>query len=315
MIVGLALITVLSAVIIAVLLLGNPAADAAASATPSASQAPPSSAAASTSTAPTVSPTATAVAAPTAPELPEGLLPAGAVVTVTTEMLRIRSEPGLDGKVVETMSAGDAAYIENAIDAGPVSADGFAWYQVAYAHGRDVWPFQDVAPGGYVTGWMAAGDAAGPYVTLADVSCPQGPLDLDTLASRLTPWERLVCIGTRSVTIEGRAGCDGCGGVVAGASPTWLADLTQLEYVTAEGNSYPAVGFAVPPDGTVPKDHDVVRATLHVDDPAAATCAFDPPSDSTSARYEYDPVAVQVFCRERLVLDSFKVTGHDSFPD
>jgi hypothetical protein len=315
MIVGLALIAVLSAVIIAVLLLGNPAADASATATPSASQGQPSSAPASTSTAPTASPTATTAAAPSAPELPDGLLPAGAVVTVTTEMLRIRSKPGLDGKVVDTMSAGDAAYIENAIDAGPVSADGFAWYQVAYAGGRDVWPFQDVAPGGYVTGWMAAGDASGPYIQLTEVTCPDGPLDLDTLANDLTPWERLVCIGNGSVTIEGRAGCDGCGGVVAGASPPWLADLTQLEYVASEGNFYPAVGFAVPPHAKAPDDHDVVRVTLHVDDPAAGSCAFNPPSDSEPAAYDYDPAAVELFCRERLVLDSFKLTGHDSFPN
>lgn len=310
MIVGLALVALLAGIIAVALLVGNPPADATSTATPSGS----SSATPSASATALPSATATEVAAPSAPELPDGLLPAGAVITISIKSVRIRSEPSLAGKVVETMAEGDAAYVENQIDAGPVMADGFAWYRVAYAGGREVWPFQDVFPGGYVTGWMASGDETQPYAVLADVTCPSGPLDLDTLANDLTPWERLVCIGDQTVTIEGRYGCDGCGGEVAGASPSWLADLTQSVPIAATGNFYPAVQIAVPPDASVPDAGDVVRATLHVDDPAATTCEYTPPSDGAAPPLAYDPVAVQLFCREHLVLESFKVTGHDDFP-
>jgi hypothetical protein len=221
----------------------------------------------------------------------------------------------LDGKVIGTMMAGDAAYIENAIDAGPVSADGYDWYRVAYAGGSDVWPFQDVFPGGYLAGWMAAGDDTQAFAALAEVTCPTSEIDLNTLANVLTAWERLVCIGHEPVTVQGRFGCDGCGGETAGASPAWLADLTQSEIIAAKGNFYPAVGLAIPPDSSVPDAGDVVRATLHLDDAASATCEYAPPTDGDTPPLTFDPVAVKLFCREHLVLDSFEVIGHDDFPE
>ncbi|HEX6656160.1 MAG TPA: hypothetical protein VF153_08125 [Candidatus Limnocylindria bacterium] len=310
LIVGLALVVLLSAVIVIALLLSGPDADASSTATPSTSELAPASATATQS----ATPTASQAAVPSPPELPDGLLPAGALITVSSDVLRIRAKPSLDGKILETMKQGDAAYIDNAIDAGPIMADGFAWYQVAYAGGRDVWPFQDVFPGGYVTGWMAAGDDTQPYAVLADVTCPAGELDLSVLANQLTPWERLVCIGSGTVTVEGRYGCDGCGGVTPGASPAWLADLSQAPPVAARGNFYPAVNIAVPPDAPTPEGGDVIRATLHVDDAAASTCVFDPPPDTDDAAYDWNATAVQVFCRERLILESFEVTGHDDFP-
>lgn len=310
LIVGVALVALLSAVIIVALLLGGPGGDISPTATQSASELPSATATATAA----ATATGSEAAVPSAPELPDGLLPAGAVITVSSEVLRIRAKPSLDGKIVNTMKQGDAAYIENAIDAGPVMADGFAWYQVAYAGGRDVWPFQDVFPGGYVTGWMAAGDDTQPYAVLADVSCPSGEIDLEVLANHMTPWERLVCIASNTITIQGRYGCDGCGGVTPGASPTWLADLSQAPPVAVRGNFYPAVNVAVPPDSTTPDNGDVIRATLHADDPAAASCTFDPPADTADAAFEWNATAVQMFCRERLVLESFEVTGHDKFP-
>lgn len=318
MIVGVGLVAVLAAVIIIALLLNGPgpgtAADATATATPSASATAPASRPASPSGSALHSPTATLVAAPTPPELPAGLLPAGAVVTVNTEVLRIRARPSLDARVLHTMAQGDAAYIENIIGAGPIRADGYDWYWVSYANGRDVWPFQDVQPGNYVSGWMAAGDRKQRYVTLAQVSCPSGPITLAMLADELTPWARLVCMGDGTVTIDGRFGCDGCGGLTPGATPEWLADQAQGEIIAARGNLYPAVQVALPPKGSAPKTKDVVRATLHVNDPAASTCAYAPPSGGGAPAVTYDAAAVHIFCQERLVLESFKVIGHDDFP-
>lgn len=310
MIVGLTLVALLTTTaVVTALLLGGPPAGV--SSTPS----PTVSETATASATSVSSPSASAAATPSTPELPEGLLPAGSVITIYVESVRIRSEPSLDGNVIGTMAAGEAAYIENAIDAGPVSADGYDWYRVAYAGGRDVWPLQDAFPGGYLAGWMAAGDGTQRFAVLADVTCPTEKIDLDTLANDLTAWERLVCIGQEPVTIEGRFGCGGCGGEIAGASPSWLADLTQSEIIAAQGRLYPSVGLALPPDASVPDVGDVVRATLHVDDAASATCEYAPPSDGATPPMAFDPVAVTLFCREHLVLQSFEVIGHEDFPD
>ena len=76
---------------------------------------------------------------------------------------------------------------------------------------------------------------------------------------------------------------------------------------------YPYVQIAIPPDGPVPENRDIIRATLHVDDPAATTCTYTPDPAGTSPTLDYDPIAVQVYCRERLVLESFEVLGTDDF--
>jgi hypothetical protein len=38
-----------------------------------------------------------------------------------------------------------------------------------------------------------------------------------------------------------------------------------------------------------------------------------PEPDDTGALLELDPIAIQFYCRERLVLDSFEVLGTDDF--
>lgn len=251
----------------------------------------------------------------TALGLPPGLLPAGSVVLATADGIRIRESPSTRAGIVATASAGDAVYIESAISAGPVSADGYDWYQVAYAGGADIWPWQDVIPREatmHATGWMAAGSATERFVRLPEVMCPSEPISLSILASELTDWERLVCLRDSPFTIEGTYGCDGCGGVTPGAEPVWLADAL-IGHVPIGGAFmyYPFVHVASQPGTPVPQDRDIVRATLHVDDPAAVTCTYTPDPQGTTPTLTYDPIAVQTYCRERLVLESFEVIGHE----
>ena len=66
------------------------------------------------------------------------------------------------------------------------------------------------------------------------------------------------------------------------------------------------------PNRRPPTNRDIVRATLRVDDSAAATCSYVP--EPGRAAPTPDPIAVEIFCRERLVLDSFEVIGTDDFP-
>jgi hypothetical protein len=253
----------------------------------------------------------------TALGLPPGLLPAGSVVRATADGIRIREAPSTNAAIVATAAAGDAIYIEAAISAGPVSADGYDWYQVAYAGGADIWPWQDVVPDEatmYATGWMASGSATERFVRLPEVACPTEPITLSVLAFELTDWERLVCLGDSPITIEGTYGCDRCGGVTPGAEPAWLADQL-IGHVPIAGRFmyYPFVRVAIPPDTPVPQDRDIVRATLHVNDPAAETCTYTPDPQGTTPTLDYDPIAIEVYCRERLVLESFEVIGTDDF--
>ncbi len=293
----------------------TPSASTTASATPrpTASTAAPSPTASNSADPQTPVPTADQA---TALGVPPGLLPAGSVVVTTGDGIRIREEPSTSAQIVATMAAGDAVYVEATINAGPVSADGYDWYRVAYAGGEDIWPWQDVIPPEattYVTGWMAAGSATERFVKLADVVCPSEPIRLSVLAFELTYWGRLVCLRDTPITIEGTFGCDGCGGATPGASPTWLADLTQHAPIAGRYRYYPFVRVAVPPDLTAPADRDIVRATLHVDDPAAAGCSYTPDPGSSPPPLLVDAAAVEILCREQLVLESFEVIGTDDF--
>ncbi len=255
----------------------------------------------------------------TALGIPPGLLPAGSMATVTAEAVRVRSDPSTDSDVLTTMSAGDAFYVDDVIRGGPIAAVGFDWYPVQYAGGVDVWPWMDLAPDGLVRGWVAAGNESERFAELAEVACPAEPPTLEVLAFDLTPWERLVCLSGTTITIDAADFCNqegfgGCGGTTPGAQPTWLADVTQHRPMVTPGNHlYPFINVAIPPElqsayDDVPAGR-VLRITVHVDDPAAATCVLSGEPDDTGRTA--DPDAVGVWCRERLVLESFEDVGEN----
>jgi hypothetical protein len=242
--------------------------------------------------------------------LPAGLLPSGSVVTVMVDGLRIREEPAASATIVATMASGDAAYVIDSIAAGPIAADGHDWYQVEYADGREVWPWQDLSPA-TARGWVAAASSDVRYLEIAEVVCPTESVTLEALAFEITPWARLVCLRGGPIRAEGTFGCDTCIEPAGGATPGWLADVMQQPPIAGQYWYLPYVQVAVSPGAPVPENRDILRATLRVDDPAAATCTYA--SDGTSSEFEYDPIAVETFCRERLVLNAFEVIGTDDF--
>ena len=326
LVIGVVLLAILATVLAVVLLTRDADETASGSATPTPSATASASASASSSPSTTSTAAPTASPAPSdAPDqtaalgLPPGLLPPGALVTIIGEGVRIRSEPTTSAEIVATMSAGDAAFVQDTIRAGPVGADGYDWYPIAYAGGEDVWPWQDVAPDNLVSGWVAAGTDTQRFIELAEVSCPTEPPSLEVLALELTGWERLVCLSGTTVTVEAADFCNqegfgGCGGTTPGAAPTWLADGTQHSPMVPPGNTYyPVVLVAIPPE-LLPAYHDlpesrVLRITLRVDDPAATSCVLsgEPDDEGITA----DPDAVQVYCRERMVLESFEDIGEN----
>jgi hypothetical protein len=248
---------------------------------------------------------------PSTPELPDGMLPAGSVVLVTADAVRIRSAPTTTANVVATMAAGEAAYVLDSLEAGPVRANGYEWYQVEYAGGQDVWPWQDLSPV-QAAGWVAAGGGDGRFLELAEVACP-APITLERLAFDLTPWGRLVCLDSAPFDVQGTYGCESCDDEPLNAEPGWLADLALHNVLAGQYSYYPFIRIAIPPDLAPPQDRDVIRATLRVDDASARSCTYMPEPDDTGALLELDPIAIQFYCRERLVLDSFEVLGTDDF--
>lgn len=238
------------------------------------------------------------------------LLPPGSVVILTANNVRLRSEPSPDAPIVATMAAGDAAYVEDSIYAGPIRMGGYDWYQLSHAGGDDVWPWQDLAPHGLVRGWAAAGSDAGRFMEIAEVTCPSEPVTISSLAQRFTSWERLICFGDEPITIEGTFGCEECPFPVADVNPRWLAAHTAI------GGRYmywPLVALTVPPDMRTPENRDIVRATLTVDHPDASSCSYSPWPEASGPSRSPDAAMVELYCRERLVLDAFEVIGRDDF--
>ena len=318
LIVGILVLGLVAAGMGAILLTREPDTSAA---TPSASSSarPSNSAATSASAAPTTQASASTPAQSSepiaGPDIPDGLLPAGSVISVTADAVRIRSDPSTDAEIVATMAAGDVAYVLDSIAAGPVAADGYEWYEVEYAEGRDIWPWQDVPSADLQQGWMAAGTETERFVVLATVECRADPVTLETLAFEVTPWERLVCLANGAFTIEGTYGCETCAdGVTRGANPTWLADAAQHAPISGTYEYYPFARMAVSPDVAPPADRDIVRATVHVNDDDAETCTYTPDQDESLPTTDFDPTAVEIYCRERLVIESFEVTGRDDGP-
>jgi hypothetical protein len=244
--------------------------------------------------------------------LPDGLLPPGSLIRITGEGVRIREQPSTDATIATTMSADDLAYVVDSIGAGPIRTGGYDWYLVEYSNGEDIWPWQDIYSGELFRGWMAAGNASERFAELAEVECSTDPVTLERLAFDIKPWDRLVCHADAPITIEGTFGCDTCIEVTPGAAPAWLADASQQPPIAGMYAYYPFIRVALPPDLAPPENRDVVRATLNVDDPAATTCTYTPEPD-VPPDVEADPLAVQIFCRERLVLESFEVIGRDEF--
>lgn len=56
-------------------------------------------------------------------------------VVVNTDVLNVRADPGLDGRVVGTMSTGDYGVVSN----GPVYRDGYTWYRLRIESVADGW--------------------------------------------------------------------------------------------------------------------------------------------------------------------------------
>jgi hypothetical protein len=226
-----------------------------ASPTPSAAVETPSPAA-PPSPMPTPSPVPTAAATPT-PESPAmavpepfvALEPVGFALN-TVDRLSLRAEPGLDAERLGSLSADSVSVVLD----GPVSADGYTWYQLsglenplsglrnplaadcAVPYQADPWtqaPLNAPTAGcPYWLGWVAAASLEGESwlrpVSREDVSCPETPLGTETYRS-LTAMRRLGCFGGATWTLRAfiapHSGDRGWMSPYEVSVPPWLHDF------------------------------------------------------------------------------------------
>jgi hypothetical protein len=314
--------------------------DAVASATPAAIASPSPTAAPETIVVPTVTSPPVAVASPTPepfttwpPEWdtcervpydgpwPARPLAPRTAVRVAVEELNLRWGPCQGAHKIGTLSKGTVLVVSD-VPYGPVRSGGYAWYSVVFPPG--VLPNGELQPlpGSWFPdgtdtdgGWIAAHDASDAFVTRLQPRCPE-TADLENVVAMLE-WEWLECFDG-PIVLEGTYGCGGCGGTTpAEAKPTWLADAMEIgDFRVRWGDAfeYQPVTLHFKPGGPDrPPEGSIIRATVHVDDPAATTCTFTWFDGETP--FAVAKETATTWCRQRLVVDSYKVIGTDpDFP-
>lgn len=285
--------------------------------TPSASATPTASLTPSATEMPTAIPSAPTPAPSTRPA-PREILPSGAKIRVTGTGLRIRAFPSLSADIVTAADAGEILYT-SAPDSprlAPIVADGFEWYPVEYAVGYSGWPEQP-PDGELVLGYVAARSATEWHVELVEPDCPSSIPDIETLVS-LTGYERVACLGDRSVTYEGTYSCPQCDSLAHpyDMEPEWLAAWRlNLEWF-GPGWDEPSAGRIVvvtPPDVPAIGETErgqILRVTGHFNDRRAAECTITPLAAAGPAAAPH-PEATEWYCRSRFVVERWEVIGTD----
>jgi hypothetical protein len=233
-------------------------------------------------------------------EAPDGILPPWSTAVVVVDALQVRAEPGFNGPVHATASAGEVFLVIG----GPEVVDGLDWYRLF------------LIPDALT--WAAAGSGADRYLELVPPNCPEADPDLAAVVL-MTPWEQLACFGERPLTFEGTYGCAGCGGTAEPAGefePAWLAYPMNFDWLFpdyASGSGYLELRFA--PDSGLerPSQGAIVRVTGHFNDARSATCRMVTFEGEQAT--QIDSRAAEWACRERFVVDGFDVIGTDpDFP-
>jgi hypothetical protein len=209
----------------------------------------------------------------------------------TVDGLTVRATPGTAGAQLGTIDTGQLGFVV----AGPVSADGYAWYQLAAAQPQPnagcTFPIQTNpfnCPAWF--GWVAAGQPGGqPWLEATSLPCPASPMNAEVLINEPTPLgyrtalERLACYGSSSIRVRGwfpKIPNDaGLGGACGPASPvSWLVcqNINYNGLVASESAGFSSAWLKVtinPATGvTMPARGQWVEVVGHFDDPAARNC-------------------------------------------
>jgi hypothetical protein len=220
------------------------------------------------------------------------------VATLADDGLRVRSAPRVSDdsdKLEPLLPLGTLLYVLE----GPVSASGYAWYEVAPLESRDL-----------PSGWVASADRDGvPWIAAGDFDCPPVPTDIESLAA-LPLGVGLACFPRTPITVEARligCNCDIDGAwytpdwfFLASGSPTLLVepDMTDVPHDFADWFELNLDPVGEHPD-VLPLGQ-VVEVTGIFDHPAASTC--------TQTEMDGSPVASQG-CRLEFAVTRLLVFG------
>ena len=218
-------------------------------------------------------------------------------VVVATDGLRVRTLPtvGDDSERLEPLLPEGVRFY--AVD-GPVTADGYAWYQVQPYAGEQMLPF----------GWIAAGGRDGePWIEQLPLGCDTVAPSPEGLASG-EPLEQLYCSlagdSPRTsppgpdIEVEGDVYCtfaDDHWGFLSG--PEWIDQRGYCELRTNVGSvrlSGQPMMSVLGPGSPVEGRYAIVG---HLDDPDARDC-----TDEGFEGSDQDPAEVVLLCRTFIVV-------------
>ena len=272
---------------------------------------------------PTGAPQSSEPASPTAAlssPSPSSSLVAGAIVIdrlakSTVDGLTVRATAGTSGAQLGTINAGQQGFVV----AGPFSADGYSWYQLA-APGLP--PSAGCEPPVRTTpfscpdwlGWVAAGQPGGQaWLEATTLPCAASPMNVEALFSdsaalgSRTPLERLACYGSTPIRIRGwfpqMPNNAGLGGTCGPASAVWWLICQGLSYNGLVASESAVFGSGIPvaidPNSgvTMPARGQWVEVVGHLDDQAARDC-------NPLGGGEQDPVKSVLSCRSEFVAES-----------
>lgn len=283
--------------------------------TPNSPTAGPTTAAIPSSGAPSSSP-GVAVAPPTR------VFPPGALIRATADGLRLRAGPSATWDTVGTVNEGDVLYVTQSGDPrlAPLDADGYEWYPVAHAPGYTDWPTEPPVEE-RIVGFVAARSETEQFVEMVPADCPADPTGTRGVADvvALTPYERVICLGDQTLTLEGTFGCPFCDSLAHPyrMEPGWLAAWAlHLNILVPTWSTYPpfpgSIVLTTPPGVRAFEPADggsIVRVTGHFNDESATTCTITPGPEASP-----EPVsdeAAEWYCRERFVVETWEVIGTD----
>ena len=255
-------------------------------------------------------------------EPPTDVFPIGALVRATADGLRLRDGPSVTRDIAGTVNEGDLLYVTQtgSPDLAPRQADGYEWYPIAHAPGYTNWPIEPPVED-RIVGYVAARSDTEQFVELVPATCPADPPETLGVADlvALTPYERVVCLGSQTLTVEGTFGCPYCDslGHPYRMEPAWLAAWQlHLNILVPSWSTYPpfpgSIVLATPPDirAFEPADRGaIVRVTGHFNDERATACTITPGPEAGTEPVQEE--AAQWYCRERFVVESWEIIGAD----
>ena len=226
----------------------------------------------------TPTPEVTASPSPTATPVPP--LATLSLARVTVDSVNLRAAPSAGAALITDPNAHTPLGTDDRVLvlAGPMSGDGYLWYQVALEHDPSLSALDDTV------GWIAAGTATDPWLEADTTPCPQ-PTVTDIAALPLIA--RFACYGSTSLTFDAHQAAlppdAGLGGACEApdGTPDWMVcDNINHSWVNDDGGTSwllllhfdPATSIHPTGLAAVGTTGPALEITGHFNDPAAADC-------------------------------------------